>query len=78
MEAVNILNLLLAFFPWGFAKLAVIVLIGLYMVFAVVIVRQEQLMARVVEIPFSPFLRIVSLIHLTAAFMVFILALILL
>lgn len=78
MEAISIINLFLAFFPWGFVKLATLVLVGLYMVFAAVIVRQEQLMARVVEIPFSPILRTISLVHLVAVFVVFILVLLLL
>ncbi len=78
MEASSIINLFLVFFPWGFVKLAILILIGLYIIFAAVIVRQEQLMARVVEIPFSPILRIISLVHLIATFVAFVLALILL
>jgi len=50
----------------------------MYIIFAAIIVRQEQLMAKVVEIPFSPILRIIAISHLIASFVVFFLALTLL
>lgn len=59
-------------------KILALVGFGMYIVFAVVIVRQEQLMANVLEEHFEPFLRLVALIHLVAAIVVFLLALILL
>jgi hypothetical protein len=65
-----------AFFPFGFIKLSVLLLLGMYSVVAAIIVRQEQLMARVVEIPFSPLLRVIALVHLIAAIGVFFLSLI--
>ncbi|MBP9814221.1 hypothetical protein KBC80_03420 [Candidatus Woesebacteria bacterium] len=52
--------------------------IGLYIVFAFVIVRQEQLMAHVLEESFEPVLRLVCVLHLFAAIGVFPLAFILL
>ena len=52
--------------------------LGLYIVFAFVIVRQEQLMANVLEESFEPVLRLASVLHLIAAGVVFVLAILLL
>ncbi len=56
------------------------VLIGLavYSIFAVVMVRQEHLMADVLEESFEPVLRLLVYIHLLAAIATFLLALVLL
>lgn len=51
---------------------------GLYIVFASVILRQEQLMAQVLEESFEPVLRFAAIIHLVAAIGVFLLALLIL
>lgn len=51
---------------------------GLYIVFAAVILRQEQLMANVLEESFEPVLRFASFLHLVAAIAVFLLALLIL
>ncbi|HCM37437.1 MAG: hypothetical protein UV61_C0010G0006 [Candidatus Gottesmanbacteria bacterium GW2011_GWB1_43_11] len=77
MNITDLTQAVLAFFPWGFAKLAILVLIGIYIVFAAIMVRQEQLMAKVIEIPFSPILRLVALVHLLASVIVWLLALVL-
>lgn len=52
--------------------------LGLYIVFAAVILRQEQLMANVLEESFEPILRLASFLHLAAAIGVFVLALLIL
>ncbi len=52
--------------------------LGLYIVFAFVILRQEQLMSRVLEEAFEPALRLASVIHFIASVAIFILAIILL
>lgn len=52
--------------------------LGLYIIFAIVIVRQEQLMAHVLEESFEPVLRLAAILHLAAAVSVFLLALVLL
>lgn len=52
--------------------------LGLYIVFAAVILRQEQLMADVLEESFEPVLRLASFLHLVAAVAVFGLALLIL
>lgn len=51
---------------------------GLYIIFATVILRQEQLMAHVLEESFEPVLRFASIFHLIAAIAVFLLALLIL
>lgn len=56
------------------------VLLGLavYAIFAVVMVRQEYLMAHVLEESFEPFLRLLVFVHLVAAVGLFFLALVIL
>ena len=61
-----------------FVKALIVFGLGLYIVFAFVILRQEQLMARVLEETFEPVLRLVSVIHFIASLVVFLLAIILL
>lgn len=58
----------------------VLVLLGLviYGVFAAVMVRQEHLMANVLEEGFEPVLRLLTYIHLVAAIGIFFLAIVLL
>jgi hypothetical protein len=50
----------------------------LYSIFAAVLVRQEQLMANVLEETFEPILRVLVFGHLAVAIAIFILALFLL
>ena len=59
-------------------KLLALIGIGLYIVFAAIIIRQEQLMAHVLEESFEPVLRVLTVLHFLAAVAVFFLALILL
>jgi hypothetical protein len=60
------------------SKALVVFGLGLYIVFALVILRQEQLMADVLEESFEPVLRLSAILHLAASVFVFILALLLL
>lgn len=59
-------------------KLMVLIGIAVYALFAAIIVRQEQLMANVLEENFEPILKIASVLHLGAAIALFIFALIIL
>ena len=59
-------------------KILVLVGLGVYGVFALVIVRQEQLMAHVLEEAFEPILRLLVLVHLVASLIVLLLAFLLL
>lgn len=52
--------------------------LGMYIIFSVVIVRQEQLMAQVLEESFEPVLRIATYLHLIASIGLFVFALLLL
>jgi len=61
-----------------FLKFLILFGLGLYIVFAAVILRQEQLMANVLEESFEPVLRLAAFIHLAAAIAVFVLALLIL
>lgn len=63
---------------WLGVKTLVLVGLAVYGVFAGVMVRQEQLMAGVLEESFEPVLRLIVIIHLAAAVGVFLLGLLLL
>jgi hypothetical protein len=63
---------------WLLLKLLTLLGIGVYVVFAAVMVRQEHLMANVLEEGLEPFLRFMTYIHLIASIIVFLLALIIL
>jgi len=55
-------------------KILVIVALLIYSVFAGVLVRQEQLMANVLEEQFQPIIRTLVLVHLIAAVILLLLA----
>ena len=59
-------------------KLLVLIGIGVYAIFALVMVQQAKLMVNVLEDPFEAVLKIISVSHLIAAVLLFLLALILL
>jgi len=59
-------------------KLLVLMGLGVYCIFAVIMVRQEQLMANVIEESFEPVLKILTILHLGAAVAVTLLAILLL
>ncbi|MCL4360403.1 hypothetical protein M1555_04110 [Patescibacteria group bacterium] len=58
-------------------KILILIGLGVYTVFAAVIVRQEQLMASVLEETSEPILRLLTIIHLSASIALFILTVIL-
>jgi hypothetical protein len=78
MNNIEILNMIAGFFPWGFIKVLVLLLCFIYIFFFAIIVRQESLMSKVMEIPFVPVLRILILINFIAAIATFFLSLLLL
>ncbi|MBI3342635.1 hypothetical protein HY032_00565 [Candidatus Gottesmanbacteria bacterium] len=55
-------------------KVLLLVGLGLYGIFAGIIIRQEQLMAAVLEEGFEPILRLFTILHFAAAVGLFILA----
>jgi hypothetical protein len=61
-----------------FIKLLILIGVFVYAVFAAVMVRQETLMAHVLEEGFEPVLRILTYVHLALTLVVFLLALVLL
>lgn len=63
---------------WFSLKLLVLLGLAVYAIFAGIIVRQEQLMADVLEESFEPVLRLIVVIHLAAAVGVLLLAIVLL
>lgn len=59
-------------------KVLTIVGLGFYSIFAAIIIRQEQLMAAVLEEEFEPMLRILTILHFASAVGLIILAVIIL
>ncbi|OGD62280.1 hypothetical protein A2160_00605 [Candidatus Beckwithbacteria bacterium RBG_13_42_9] len=60
---------------WGLVKLAVLLFMGVYLVFAIVIVRQIKLMINVLDGNLNLPLRLLALAHLVFAGLVFLMAL---
>jgi len=63
---------------WLILKVIILLGIAVYVVFSGVMVRQERLMADVLEEEFEPVLRILTYVHLAASIAVFFLALVIL
>ena len=59
-------------------KILTLVGLGVYSIFSAIIIRQEQLMAAVLEEGFEPILRILTILHFAAAVSLLILAIIIL
>lgn len=59
-------------------KIMVLVGLGVYTIFAYIIVRQEQLMDKVIDETFEPILRLLVLLHLLMSLAVFVIAFIIL
>lgn len=60
---------------WFIVKIFFLIAIGVYDLFAIVVVRQVQLMTDTLEVGFETPIRLLSLLHLLVAIGVFILAL---
>lgn len=69
---------LLGISVWTIAKIFALVLFLIYIVFAVVVVRQVQLMTDTLEVGFESILRVLALVHLAFAVIVFLSALVVL
>lgn len=52
-------------------KIATLIGLGVYVIFSLIMVRQEQLMAKVLEEHFEPILRTLVFVHLLASVAVF-------
>ena len=63
---------------WAAMKLMILVGLGIYIVFAFVIVRQEQLMSKTLVAASEKVLSLLTWLHLGAAVVVFMLALLIL
>lgn len=63
---------------WVGAKILVLLGLFIYLIFSAVIIRQEQLMANVLEESFEPILRTLAIIHFIVALVVTILAIVIL
>ena len=56
-------------------KILVILSLGLYLIFALILVKQVDLMGKTVKNPLTPFLILLALLHALAALLVLIVAL---
>ena len=63
---------------WGIAKVLVLICVLLYIVFAVVILRQVRLMTETLEVGFEEPVKLIALVHLIAAIGLFFFALVIL
>lgn len=74
METVNVPGLNL----WLIVKILVIILLSLYLVFALVVVRQVKLMTDTLNLGYEGFVKFLSLIHLVFALLVMLAAFVIL
>lgn len=63
---------------WLIAKIIALVLLGMYLIFALVVVRQVQLMTDTIEVGFEAPIRLFSYLHLIFAILIFVIAIIIL
>ena len=63
---------------WLVAKIAALILLAIYLVFALVVVRQVQLMTDTIEAGFEVPIRLFSYLHLAFAVIIFIAAILIL
>lgn len=63
---------------WSLVKTAVLFALLIYIVFAVVVVKQVRLMTETLEVEFGRVIKVASYAHLIFAFAVFVLAIIVL
>lgn len=70
--------LTLTFSPWIFLKLLFLIGLLVYLAFAIIVVRQVNLMIRTLNTGFEISLRLISWVHLIVAIGVFLLALVIL
>lgn len=78
MSPEQILFLLTSLSPWFFVKIFALTLLLFYIIFALIIWRQINLMNRVVEAQISPFLSTIAIFHLGIAVFLFLFALVVL
>lgn len=67
-------NYILNFAIWDLTKVGLLVFLGLYLVFALLVVRQVQLLTSVLGTNFSPLFKTVALLHVVLAVGVFVFA----
>ncbi len=70
----QILNFLLSIQIWTISKIIVCFALFLYIIFAVVVVRQVRLMTEAIDFSLDWFLKMVAMIHLLGAIFVLLLA----
>lgn len=75
MSFEDFLNLISGVTPLLILKIFLVSLILFYVVFAWVVLRQERSMTQVIEVPISPLLTLLAMIHFWAAVGLFVLAL---
>ena len=75
LNLLNLLNYAQGFLPFGLLKILILVLLGIYIVFAGILIREEELIGNMVKMSFSPILRAIVLFHLLAAISIFLMAL---
>jgi len=71
-------NYILNFAVWDIAKAGLLVFLGFYVIFALLVARQVNLLNSVLGTHFSPLFRTVALLHILLAVTVFLFALVIL
>lgn len=71
-------DLLLGASPWFLAKIGIIVLLSMYLIFALIVVRQVRLMTDTLTLGQEGFIRLMAYVHMAFAILVLLTAVIIL
>jgi len=71
-------NYILNFAVWDLTRVGLLVFLGLYVIFSLLVVRQVNLLNSVLGTHFSPLFRVVALLHVVLAVGVFMFAFVIL
>jgi hypothetical protein len=66
---------MIGFSIWVIAKIFALIAIGLYIIFALVVIKQVSLMTKTVEVGLEGFIKLIAWAHLAFAVVVFFIAL---
>ncbi|OGG13877.1 hypothetical protein A2773_03790 [Candidatus Gottesmanbacteria bacterium RIFCSPHIGHO2_01_FULL_39_10] len=67
----NFLTGLINFSPFLLIKIPILVLLFLYIIYALIILRQTMIMSKIVEVDVTPTLQFITLIHFLASIAIF-------
>ena len=78
MNGDQIIDWILNISVWGVAKILILFAMLIYLIFAIVVIRQVKAMTKVISEKLNPFLRIISWFHLLLTILIILLSIVIL